>query len=230
VIGNHKVLSVIPARGGSKEVPRKNLLDIGGKPLVAWSVEASHAASLVDRTVLSSDDDEIINVARAAGCEVPFRRPDAISGDEARIEDALVHAIEHLDETFDYIVLLHPTSPFRTGEDIDNAIRRCHQSGAPSCNSVMEAHESPYWMYRIADSGRMEPLLDKDIISRRQDLPKIYWLNGGVHVARTDWFLEKRTFFDEHSVAYIMPRERSLDLDNQFDLYTIRGLIAQGIL
>src|SRR5262249_46947636 len=125
MIGSSRVLAIITARGGSKGLPGKNIIDLGGKPLLAWSIEAAHRARHVDRLILSSEDDDIIAVAKKFGCEVPFRRPREFATDAAMIDPVLTHALDHLDEAFDYLVLLQPTSPLRTAADIDGPIKLC---------------------------------------------------------------------------------------------------------
>src|SRR3990167_8107255 len=136
MIDGKKVLAVITARGGSKGLPRKNILEVGGRPMLAWSVDAAEKSSLLDRTILSSDDDEIIRVGREWGCDVPFKRPLELAHDETSTEHALIHALDHLEETYDYIVLLQPTSPLREAQDIDNCITTCRRRGVPACVSV----------------------------------------------------------------------------------------------
>ena len=178
MIQDKKVLAVIAARGGSKGLRGKNLREAGGKPLIAWSIEAGRGSRYIDRLVLSTDDDEIMAVARDWECEVPFRRPDDLAGDEARIEDALIHALDTIGDDFDYLVLLQATSPLRTSGDIDACLERCLETGAPALVSVSEAGKSPYWMYGLDADGRMRPLLEGRY-SRRQDLPAVYAVNGG---------------------------------------------------
>ena len=174
MIEGRSILAVIPARGTSRGLPGKNTLLAGGKPVIAWSIEAAQASRYVDRVILSSEDEEIMEMARQWNCEVPFARPPELATDAARIEDALLHALDTIVETYDYLVLLQPTSPLRSAEDIDRCLEICQRTGAPACVSVSEPRRSPYWMYRVEDDGRMEPLFDDGPeIHRRQDLPTI---------------------------------------------------------
>jgi len=212
-----KVLALITARGGSKGLPRKNVLPAGGRPLIAWTIGAAAGAEFVSRVVVSTDDDEIMAAARAWGGEVPFRRPPALAGDTATSIDVVLHALDQLDDC-DYVVLLQPTSPLRTAADIDAALMLAESSDAPGCVSVCEAEQSPYWMYRLDSEGRLAPLLDAPVAAtRRQDLPPVYVLNGAIYVARVDWLRETRSFLGAGCIAYPMPSARSLDIDTPED-------------
>ncbi|MDD2991793.1 MAG: acylneuraminate cytidylyltransferase family protein [Zoogloea sp.] len=222
-----KVLAIIPARGGSKGLPRKNILPLGGRPLIAWSIEAALGASCIHRVVLSSDDDEIIEVAKAHGCEAPFKRPDTLATDEASSMDVVLHALSQLPD-HDVVVLLQPTSPLRTSADIDSAFELMMRSGAPSCVSVCPASESPFWMYSLSAQQQMHRLIKPEVdATRRQELPTAYSLNGALYIARTDWLLQHRSFIGEDSVAYVMPRSRSIDIDIEDDFVTVQKLIEK---
>lgn len=214
---DNKTLAVITARGGSKGLPRKNVLIAGGKPLVAWTVEAAISAECVSRVVLSSDDEEIMAAAMAAGCDVPFSRPSDLASDTASSIDVLLHALDQL-PGFEYVVLLQPTSPLRTAEDIDAAFELMLDRGAPSCVSVCEADQSPYWMYKIESGDKIQRILSEfDVSTRRQDLPPIYVLNGAIYIAKIDWLRVNKSFIGGETVAYLMPKERSLDIDTAQD-------------
>lgn len=226
MIDGGKVLAVVPARGGSKGVPRKNIRMIGGKPLIGWTIDAARASRYIDRVILSSDDAEIAMVARGLGCEVPFVRDAALAGDAAPTIDVVVDAL-HRCPGHAWVVLLQPTSPLRSAEDIDETIDCCMRTKAPACVSVALAQESPYWMYTIGDNGAMRPLLAGTSATRRQDLPAVYSLNGAVYVARTEWLLSERTFLHEHTVAHIMPAERSLDIDTEFDIAQLEMILRK---
>jgi len=219
VIQGKSVLAIIPARGGSEGVPRKNLREIAGKPLIAWAIEAGRKSRYVDRLILSSEDQEIIARARSWGCEVPFLRPAELAQDETPGIEPVLHALKVLPERYDYLVLLQPTSPLRLAEDIDGCLETCLRHRAPAGVTVAAVEQSPFWMYRLDSSHHLVPLIDqKDRPTRRQDLPKIYILNGAVYVAQTAWLQEHRTFLTSETVAHIMPRERSLDVDTEMDL------------
>lgn len=222
-----RVLALIPARGGSKGLPGKNVRELGGKPLIAWTIEAAQRARYVHRVVVSSDDEAIIAVARAWGAEVPFVRPAALAQDDTPSMDVVMHALEHI-AGVEWLVLLQPTSPLRTANDIDAALERCWQAGAPACVSVTPAATPPHWMFQLSDTGHLQALLPEDQRpQRRQDAPTWYALNGAVYVARIDWLRQMRTFFSRETVAYAMPPERSVDIDTALDWQLAACLLAQ---
>ncbi len=218
---SNRVLALITARGGSKGLPRKNVLPAGGKPLIAWTVEAAISAKCVDRVVLSSDDDEIMAAAKAAGCDVPFCRPPYLASDMASSIDVVLHALDQLPR-YDYVILLQPTSPLRTAADIDAAFELMLEKSAPSCVSICEADQSPYWMYRLSNDGKLQGLLTTENATRRQDLPPVYILNGAIYIARTEWLRSTKSFLNSATIAYEMPKERSLDIDNADDFNLFR--------
>jgi N-acylneuraminate cytidylyltransferase len=227
MIQGSSILAIIPARGGSKGVPRKNLREIAGKPLIAWAIEAGRKSQYIDRLILSSEDPEIIRIAQSWGCEVPFVRPAELARDETPGIDPVLHALSALPERYDYIVLLQPTSPLRLAEDIDGCVETCLRHHAFACITVNEVDQHPLWMYRLDDSRHLVPLIDgKSLPDRRQDLPKVYILNGAVYVAQTAWLQQQRTFLTAETVAHIMPRERSLDVDTELDLKICASLIS----
>ena len=216
MIGNQRVLALIPARGGSKGLPGKNIRPAGGKPLIAWTVEAARASRFIDRIVLSTDDDAIMNVARDWGCDVPFRRPAELATDTATSLDVALHALDAL-PGFDVLVLLQPTSPLRTSDDIDAVCRALSNADVDSCVSVCAVEYSPYWMYRLDDAHTLRPLLDDASASRRQDLPDVYRLNGAVYATRVGWLRSQRRFVGPGTVGHVMPDERSIDIDTIAD-------------
>lgn len=217
-----QVLALITARGGSKGLLGKNLLPAGGKPLLVWTVEAAKASSVVDRVVISTDDEEIAAVAREAGCEVPFLRPAELATDTATSLDVVRHALEAL-PGFDYLILLQPTSPLRTGADIDAAFEAMVSMGATTCVSLCPVEESPYLMYEIGEQGAISPVVAAGHKpGRRQDLPPAYILNGAIYIADRDHIMHGGGLCEPGSAAYVMPRERSLDIDNAEDLALLR--------
>lgn len=221
MIEGRKVLGVIPARGGSKGVPGKNIRLVAGKPLIALSIEQARNSLYIDRTVVSSDDQQIIAVARQWGGDVPFVRPVELATDEAPGMAPVLHALDQI-PGYDYVVLLQPTSPLRLIADIDGCIQLCVSAGAPACVSVTPVTESPYWMFAVDAGSRLRSLLGLSSVgSRRQDLPQAYSINGAVYVARVDWLRKTGTFIAEETLGYVMPRERSIDLDTEQDLEAI---------
>lgn len=228
MIEGQTVLALITARGGSKALKDKNLRKVGGKTLIARAVEAARQAQTVDRVVLSSDDPRLIADAERAGCDVPFVRPPELATDDARSVDVVRHAIETLPERYDFIVLLQPTSPLRTGADIDAAVRLCVERGAPSCVSVAEASKSPFWMFALDVFGHMQPVADQtQYSSRRQEVPPAYVANGAVYVARRETWLEAgENLVEPETVAYVMPKEHSVDIDDELDLAIAEAVLA----
>ncbi|PSQ96738.1 MAG: acylneuraminate cytidylyltransferase [Bacteroidetes bacterium SW_9_63_38] len=225
MINDHSVLGVILARRGSKGLPRKNVRDLAGKPLIAWTIEAGYESEYLDRLILSSDDEEIMEVVEEYGCDVPFRRPAELAEDDTPSMDALLHALDQMPD-HDYVVLLQPTSPLRTAEDVDATIERCHQTEAPACATVTETDEPPQWMHTLNDEHRLEPVLDSDeAVTRRQEAPTTYVLNGAVYVGRTDWLRETRDFVTDPTRAHVMPRKRSADVDTALDLAWCEWLV-----
>ena len=217
--------ALIPARGGSKGIPRKNVRPIAGKPLIAWTIEAARAARGIDTVVVTTEDAEIADVARSWGAEIPFLRPAELAADETPGVDPVLHAIEMLPE-HDAVVLLQPTSPLRTAADIEGLLALVAQADAPSAVSICEPDSHPSWMYRLDEDGRLAPLLQIPPAARRQDLPPVYSLNGAIYYARTAWLRERRNFLGAETVGYRMPGERSVDIDGPLDWRLAELLLA----
>ncbi len=226
MIAGRSVLAVVAARGGSKGLPGKNLRPLGGKPLLQWSIAAAKGSAYIDRLVLSSEDDAIAEAARLAGCEVPFRRPAALATDDASIYDVLKHAASSLPERYALIVLLQATSPLRQSQDIDRSLELLMSVGADSVVSVTPAPKPPHWMYVIDAKGQLAPVLRGEAVGRRQDAPPVYVVNGAVYAAPPDWVFERMSFVGERTVGYVMPPERSVDIDTMADFVVAEHLLA----
>jgi len=218
-----RVVALVLARGGSKGVPGKNIALVGGKPLIAWTIEAALASTRICRLILSTDDDEIAELARAHGCEVPFRRPPELARDESTGFDVCVHALRwiegHEGRRPDFLLVLQPTSPLRTTADIDAVIDLATETRAPAVVSVSEASQHPYNVRRLDAAGALHdflPVTDKP--ERRQDFPPAYALNGALFLATPEAVLDQSTFEPPGTLAYVMPRERALDIDTPLDL------------
>lgn len=210
-----KVLGLIPARGKSKGIPRKNIKNLCGKPLIAWTIEESLKSKKLDNVVVSTDDEEIADIAQKYGADVPFMRPAELAGDLTPGIDTLLHAIEELPD-FDSVLLLQPTSPLRTVEDIYGIIELVKVKKACSAVSVSEAISHLYWTYSL-ENGKLLNLYKNETKLLRQDLPPAYNLNGAVYLASRNFLETKRAFKDESTLAYVMPRYRSVDIDNMDD-------------
>ena len=210
------LLALIPARGGSKGIPRKNIRPFCGKPLLQWSIEAALAASCVDQVVVSTDDHEIAELARLIGADVPFMRPAEMASDEAPGIEPVLHALEQLSHVT-YVLLLQPTSPLRTRSDIEGIVALRAFSGCESAVSLTLSPKHPSWMYSLSDMQQLEPILHLDGGIRRQDLPTSYVLNGALYLASREFLLKQRRFISHDTVGYVMPVQRSVDIDTPLD-------------
>lgn len=170
----------------------------------------------LDRVIVSTEDEEIAAVARSYGADVPFTRPAALAQDTTPGVDPVLHALDQL-PGFDAVVLLQPTSPLRTSEDIEGCIARAGEYGAPSAVSVTEQHKHPFWMYRMGNAGALEVVMERPAVLRRQDLPRVYSLNGAVYYAKTPWLRREGALVGAATVGYVMPPERSVDLDTPME-------------
>ncbi len=225
-----RILGTISARGGSKGVPGKNIRDLGGLPLMAWTIREARCSVYLDRLVVSSDDEGILAVARSHGAETPFVRPPELARDDTPGVDPVLHAVAALaPEAFDYVVLMQPTSPLRTVADIDGAIQRCLDRDWPCLISITEASISPYFTFSVAEDGLMEPVIRQESFhTRRQSLPKAFEPNGAVYVARCDWLAKTRSFLTAETRGFEMPRERSWDIDELLDFEICELLLKKA--
>lgn len=216
------IVGLIPARGGSKTIPHKNIKPLAGKPLIAWTIEAAKSCRALSRLIVSTDDPQIAEVAQQWGAEVPFLRPAELAGDAASSLAVVLHLIQWLEEhesvVPEYILLLQPTSPFRTTEDIDAAIDLATTRRVDAVVSVCEAETHPFLCKRIGEDGRLGDYVNTNLESlRRQDLPPAYQLNGAIYINRCRSLRQERTFLPKDTLPYPMPLERSSDLDTPWD-------------
>lgn len=217
MINGKKILAIIPAREGSKRLPNKNILNLAGKPLIAWSIEAAKASKYIDTVIVSTDSEKIATISKSYHAEVPFLRPRKLATDEASSLDVILHAIQTLKEPFDYILLLQPTSPLRTTQDIDAACELMNEN-TQAVVSVCETEHSPLWSNILPDNLSMKDFIRPEIKDKRsQDLPKYYRLNGAIYMAEINYLSENKGFFGTGTKAYIMPPERSTDIDTKLD-------------
>lgn len=217
MIADRRILAIVPARGGSKGLPGKNVRSFLGKPLIAWTLEAASNSRYVDQIAVSTDDDAIAEAAASAGFPPPFRRPDSLAGDKASVVDAVVHVLETLGERWDYVILLQPTSPLRRAADIDAAIERCHSTGAPAVVTVSPLSKPANFLCAVGPNGaldRFESEADRDLMM----------LNGAVYVVRTDILMEQRKFTPEGTLAHVTPFERAWDIDSLYDFVACEAL------
>jgi N-acylneuraminate cytidylyltransferase/CMP-N,N'-diacetyllegionaminic acid synthase len=215
-----KILALITARGGSKGLPGKNIRPLCGKPLIAWTIEAAKESKYIDRVMVSTEDGEIAEISRKWGAEV-IGRPEELARDDTPSIPVVLHAIQQLREkenyTPDITVLLQPTSPLRTGGHIDTAIEKLEEHKTNVIVSVAEVRQYPHWMKKVID-GRLVPFIEgESVTASRQKLPQLYIPNGAIYAAKTEYLLERKTFYDEDTIAFIMGREESIDIDDEFD-------------
>lgn len=224
MINSESVVGLITARGESKGLPGKNLMRLGGQSLVARTVTTALQSRYLDRLILSTDSSEIACEGEQAGCEVPFLRPAELATDTATSHSVALHALDIIGGAWGYLVLLQPTSPLRTVADIDGCIELACQNQADSVTTVAE--HPPYWHYGMTGGNRLEPLLPHEFRpTRRQDALPSYALNGAVFVVRPSWLRRSRDFVGEGTLGYVMPRERSIDIDTAFDFNLCKYLI-----
>lgn len=228
MLNDKKILAVIPARGGSKRIKNKNIRPLCSKPLIVWTIEAAKRSRYIDRVVLSSEDPDIINIARQAGCDIPFVRPAELSTDTVPGSAPILHALENL-PGYDYLVVLQPTCPMRTTQDIDQALEKCIGGNFNSCVSVSEVTQNPGWMFRTDTSGRMSKFLDGELAPRSQELPTLVRLNGAIYIANTSWLEQERKLVSDESIAFVMPEESSFDIDTEKD-FRLTELYMQNFI
>lgn len=220
----NRIIGIIPARGGSKGIPEKNIRDLAGKPLIAWTIEAALKSNVCSRIIVSTDNQKIMDVARHWGAEVPFIRPDHLSTDTSTSVSVIQHAIDFLFsegiQESDYILLLQPTSPLREDTDIKNVVDIARSKHAEAVVSVTESHFHPQKALIITHQGNLQRYFTNKYDNvRRQDIPPAYAENGAVYLNRISTFLKEKTFLPQNKTTpYIMPPERSMDIDTLWDL------------
>lgn len=220
---NLKVVGIIPARGGSKGIPDKNIRPLVGQPLICYTIKAALEARLLSRVLVSTDSPHIAQIAKEYGAEVPFLRPAELAWDDTPRLPVVRHAVAYLKKTEGYrpdiIVTLQPTSPLRMAEHIDAAIEMLVCTGADAVFSVCEAEHSPYWMRRVDADGRLVPVLPgSETYLQRQDLPVVYRINGAVYAETYETVCRDRPHADLDIRALVMERRKSIDIDEDLDL------------
>ncbi len=221
---NKKFLAIIPARGGSKRLPRKNILNLNGKPLIRWSIEAGLKSKYIDKVVVTSDDAEILGIAESSGVSV-INRPVELASDTSTTFDAIKHTINNVNN-YDYIVLLQPTSPLRTAQHIDEAIEILFERSADAVVSVCEVDHSPFWSNTLPNNDNMSNFIRDDVLNKRsQDLEVYYRLNGAIYICDVNRLLqEERFLLKENIFAYKMDKSVSIDIDEEIDLKIAQAL------
>lgn len=223
------ILALIPARGGSKGIPGKNIKAFDGHPLIAYTIAAARRSRYVDSVVVTTDSEEIAGVARAYGAEAPFLRPAELASDTARTIDAVVHAVgamAGLGRPHDVVVLLQPTSPLRRAEEIDAAVETFFSHGTLGLASVSDVTEHPVLTRSLDRSGVLHPILPMSSTVRRQDMPRFWHVDGAIYVNRAD-DLTPETSLNDNPIGFVMPRERSSDIDDIEDFLRAEQIMRE---
>lgn len=228
MIDGARVLAVIPARGGSKGLPEKNLALVDGQSLIERAVRSAQASLFVDRIVVTTDDTAIADEALRCGAEVPFMRASNLAGDETSMADVVADVLQRIGDG-DWVVLLQPTSPLRTGGDIDSVIGAAIGASADSAVSLRQAKGHPAWLWTMTEDQRVRPLTTGDQPTRRQDLEPVYERSGAVYAFTRQWFLQHRTFSDDDTIGCVMPNARSIDVDTALDLVVANAVASASL-
>ncbi|MBM9603017.1 acylneuraminate cytidylyltransferase family protein [Desulfopila inferna] len=226
-----RILALIPARGGSKGLPGKNIRNLHGKPLIAWSIEAAMKSNYIDRIIVSTDSADIATIAEEYGAEIPFMRPTELAADNSSGIDVCLHALEwysNKSDIYDLLLILQPTSPLRTASDIDAAIETLGAKQAKAVVSVCETDHHPWWSSQLPQDGNMENFIRPEVLNKnRQELPNYYRLNGAIYLIETKLLRKTHSFYGPDTFAYIMPPERSIDIDSLPDLLLAEAYLAK---
>lgn len=225
-----KNIAIIPARSGSKGLKDKNILNLCGKPLLAYSIEAALQSNCFDEVMVSTDSQKYAEIARKYGASVPFLRGEATSTDSAsswNVVDEVLSGYMKVGEEFDTFCLLQPTSPLRTAEDIVEAYRLYNEKSSFAVVSVCEAEHSPLWCGRLPDSGEMDGFINTESMKQRQASGKFYRLNGAIYIVNIPRFRAETYLYQKGSFAYIMPQIRSIDIDTEID-FKLADFLLRG--
>lgn len=229
MLNQYHVTVLIPARGGSKRLPRKNVKLLFNKPLIAWTIEVAKASKFVDQIVVSTDDIEIKEVSEKYGAKVPFIRPEYLSNDTASSFDVIEHAIHFLniESENNLLVLLQPTSPLRTVEELDQALNFFIERSASGVVSVSETEHSPLWSNVLPENFEMSDFIRSEVKGKRsQDLPIFYRLNGSIYIYKTSELIEKGSiFYNETVFAFETSKSTSVDIDTELDFIIAETLV-----
>lgn len=222
VLVNKRVLAIIPARAGSKRLPNKNSLNLNGQPLISWTIQEAKKSNHITDIVVSTDCSKIAKIAELEQAEVPFLRPAELATDTTRNKDVTKHLLEQLllnGRKYDYFILLQPTSPLRSVEDIDNAFEKINKLNADAIISVCHSEHSPLWTTELDEKGDLSEFFSHGAANKRsQQLPSYYRLNGAIYLISVERFLKEGSyFFTDNIFSTIMPSLRSVDIDNEFD-------------
>ena len=216
MLEDKNILALIPARGGSKGVPRKNIRELAGKPLIAWTIEEAHKSKYIDYLIVSSEDQEIINVSKKWGADVPFVRPQELAKDRTPGIEVVLHAAKECPE-YSHVLLLQPTSPLRTVEHIDSFIDQFQDDNLKCSVSVTTPDKHPMWMFSMDADKILQPFFQGPIPTNRQELPSAYAVNGALYMAHIPWLQEQKSFLTSETKGFYMYPEVSIDIDTEMD-------------
>ena len=223
------IISIIPARGGSKGIPRKNIKLLNGKPLISYSIDASNSCSLIDDTYVSTEDAEISEISKGNNAEV-IERPDELAGDDSSSIDVILHVLDYLEnrgELPDLFVLLQPTSPLRTSEDIEASINLFLESDCDSLVSVCELDHRSLLNFSLEDGFLVQNNNESLFNSRRQDIPTHYSLNGAIYITTPEFIRKNKSFYSDKTIPHVMSKEKSIDIDTSFDFKLAEFLLNE---
>ncbi len=228
---NKKILALIPARGGSKTLPRKNILPLAGESLIAWSIKAAFFSKFIDRVIVSTEDHEIATVAKKNGASVPFLRPNGLAQDNSTSIDVVIHTLDTLEEhgeSYDFVLLLEPTSPLRKKDDIDNAVRNLidddNFDAIVSLGQIQLEHPS----YTKKITGKfVSSFTDAPSISRRQDNNKVYFPYGVLYMIKTTTLYKERTFYPKKLMPYLIERWQNYEIDDGLDFFIVENIMKK---
>ena len=228
-----KIIGLIPARGDSKGIINKNIVNLAGKPLIYYTIQQAQAVEEIDRVFVSTDSPRIQSVCKSIGLDVPFLRPEHLALDTTRTIDVVIDLLRYLkeeyNEQFDYVCLLQPTSPLRNIDDIKNCIRIIQTNNCDSVVSVSLVSEPHPHKMKVIRDGKLQPLIaGSDSSSPRQELPEIYKLNGAVFLTSVEVIMNQKSHFGENCYPYIMPEERSVDVNTKLDLQFVELLMSNN--
>lgn len=230
---NDKILAIIPARSGSKGLKNKNIKKINGKPMISYTIEAAVKSGIFSNIIVSTDSHKYAEIAKNDGAEVPFIRPKKLGTDESTTTEVILHAISEMeksnDERYDYFMLLQPTSPLRTAENIKKAYSLLKEKNANAVVSVCETDHNPLWSNTLDESLSLDNFIDKKKDQRRQELPTYYRLNGAIYLAKVNYYKKYNNFYTNKSFAYIMNKRESIDVDDIIDFRLAEILLEENI-
>ena len=231
MINNKKVLGIIPARAGSKGLPGKNIKQFCGKPLLAYAIEAGSKCEFIDNLIVSTDSEEIAEIARTLGAQVPFIRPSNLALDITLSTDVVIHALDFFKDNmkliFDYVIVIEPTSPLRDSTDLKQAMENLlkHEVAKSIVGICLTENQNPNYLFKLQKNDTIVKY-DKSnqTLSRRQDLDEVYFVEGSLYISDVDYFRQKNTFYHDKTIGFILPKWKSIEIDDIFDFIMAEAL------